>query len=59
MMTPLQAGSKLGPYEILSQIGARGMGEVWKARHTHLGRFVAIRKIKKQHSERPGQEKLG
>src|SRR5512146_2951099 len=49
-------GSKLGPDEILSPIGAGGMGEVWKARDTRLGRIVAIKKLKEQHSERFKQE---
>jgi eukaryotic-like serine/threonine-protein kinase len=37
------AGAKLGPYEILSPIGAGGMGEVYKARDTRLDRIVAIK----------------
>ena len=41
----LTPGTKLGPYEILAPIGARGMGEVWKARDTRLGRIVAIKKV--------------
>jgi len=44
----LALGTKLGPYEILSPIGAGGMGEVWKARDTRLGRIVAIKKVKEQ-----------
>src|SRR5437867_10830931 len=39
----LTAGSRLGPYEILGQIGAGGMGEVYKARDTRLDRMVAIK----------------
>jgi eukaryotic-like serine/threonine-protein kinase len=49
-------GKTFGPYEILAPIGAGGMGEVWKARDTRLGRMVAIKKVKEQHSERFKQE---
>ena len=39
----LEAGARLGPYEILSPIGAGGMGEVYRARDPRLGREVAIK----------------
>ena len=39
----LSVGEKLGPYEVLSRIGAGGMGEVYKARDTRLDRTVAIK----------------
>src|ERR1700687_1014499 len=40
---PLTPGSRLGPYEILSALGAGGMGEVYRARDTTLNRDVAIK----------------
>lgn len=40
---PLAPGARLGPFEILSPIGAGGMGDVYKARDTRLDRVVAIK----------------
>ena len=53
LLTP---GTRLGPYEIISQIGAGGMGEVCRARDTRLGRIVAVKVSKEQFTERFEQE---
>jgi Tol biopolymer transport system component/tRNA A-37 threonylcarbamoyl transferase component Bud32 len=46
------AGHKLGPYEILSPLGRGGMGEVWRARDSRLGRDVAIKISDQRFSDR-------
>src|SRR5262249_49620775 len=48
----LSAGTRLGPYEILTPLGAGGMGEVYRARDTRLDRTVAIKICAEQFSER-------
>jgi len=40
---PITPGDQIGPYTILSQIGAGGMGQVWKANDTRLDRIVALK----------------
>jgi eukaryotic-like serine/threonine-protein kinase len=47
-MTTLSPGTRLGPYEVVSLIGAGGMGEVYRARDTRLDRTVAL-KVLPQH----------
>ena len=37
---PVKSGARLGPYEVLSPLGTRGMGEVYRARDPRLGREV-------------------
>jgi serine/threonine protein kinase len=39
----LDSGTRLGPYEIVAPLGAGGMGEVYRARDSRLGRFIAIK----------------
>ncbi len=52
----LAAGTRLGPYEILADLGAGGMGEVYRAHDTRLGREVAVKISKEQFSERFDRE---
>jgi len=52
----LAAGTRLGPYEILALIGAGGMGQVFRARDTRLGREVAIKISAERFSDRFARE---
>jgi serine/threonine protein kinase/tetratricopeptide (TPR) repeat protein len=49
----LPAGTKLGPYEIVSILGAGGMGEVYRARDTRLGREVALKILSEEFGRDP------
>ncbi|MEO8190045.1 MAG: protein kinase [Acidobacteriota bacterium] len=49
----LHPGTRLGPYEIISPLGAGGMGEVYKARDTRLERIVAIKVLRSDLSSSP------
>src|SRR6516162_105375 len=49
---PLSSGDKLGPYEIVTLIGAGGMGEVYRAHDPRLGRDVAIKVSAQQFGDR-------
>jgi serine/threonine protein kinase len=53
---PLSPGDKLGPYEILTSIGAGGMGEVYRARDPRMGREVAIKLSDGRFSDRFSRE---
>ena len=45
-------GKRVGPYEILSAIGAGGMGELYRARDTRLERIVAVKIRPDHHADR-------
>src|SRR5215472_17253113 len=52
---PLSAGSRLGHYEVVAPIGAGGMGEVYRAKDTKLGRDVAIKVLPEVFAQDPAR----
>ena len=55
----LAPGVRLGPYEIVSALGAGGMGEVYRARDTRLDRTVAIKVLPEHVASDPELKQLG
>ena len=53
----LSAGARLGPYEVIAPIGAGGMGEIYRARDTRLGRDVAIKILPASVSDDPDRRR--
>jgi eukaryotic-like serine/threonine-protein kinase len=51
--TTVQAGTRIGPYEVIGLLGAGGMGEVYRARDTRLGRDVAIKVLPAEFASDP------
>src|SRR5262245_48952433 len=50
----LNPTTRLGPYEVEAPIGAGGMGEVYRAKDTRLGRTVAVKVLPDELSSKPG-----
>ena len=53
----IRPGSRLGPYEVITLLGAGGMGQVYKARDTRLGRFVGLKVLRGDFARDPERRK--
>ncbi len=53
----LSSGTHLGPFEILAPLGAGGMGEVYRARDSRLGREVAVKVLSSEFSSDPDRRR--
>jgi hypothetical protein len=51
--SPLPSGMRIGPYQIQARLGVGGMGEVYRARDSRLGRDVAIKVLRHELAETP------
>jgi eukaryotic-like serine/threonine-protein kinase len=54
----MSPGTVIGPYEVLSSIGAGGMGEVFKARDTRLGRIVALKVVRSDKADEESRRRF-
>ena len=57
LVVTLQPGTRIGPYEVLSALGAGGMGEVYRARDTRLDRIVALKVLPAQLAAEPDRQR--